>query len=98
MKENADFDYSLLSNLGAADAVVMLVPLQCWGRGKPNVPLEDNPLVQWVKEHLLDLEPHANDAPYGQASRGMGRGRPVRVDQLLVSAGLIRRRGHRRTR
>ncbi|XP_077544745.1 germ cell-less protein-like 1 [Haemaphysalis longicornis] len=69
MEAKSDFDYSTLSTLTM---------------GKPSVPLEDNPLVQWVKQQLvLDPERNANDVPYSQASRGMGRGRPVRVDELL---------------
>ncbi|XP_077531604.1 uncharacterized protein LOC144143833 [Haemaphysalis longicornis] len=86
MEAESDFDYSTLTMSGAA-APVMAEPLPCWCRGKPSVPLEDNPLVQWVKQQrLLDPGRNANDVPYSQASRGMGRGRPVRVDELLPSS------------
>lgn len=49
----------------------MAKPLPCWGRERDPVPIDENPLLQWVKRRREGEPEHANRA----APCDMGRGR-----------------------
>lgn len=73
----SDFNYSTLSSSGKS-VPIMAKPLPCWCRGRELVPLEKNPLIQWVKRQRQGELNHKSR----EASRGMGRGRPLATNGL----------------
>ncbi|XP_077531605.1 uncharacterized protein LOC144143849 [Haemaphysalis longicornis] len=77
-----DFDYSTLSAT-EVEAPKMARPLPCWCRDRELVPLEENPLLQWVKRRR-EVEP--DYAVSREVSCGLGRGRPLPANALPYSS------------